>query len=193
MKRVKTVHDLLCKAYADLSVAHMRIDKEVSSPRGLREYLFGKYFRGERKPDALLKEEREKLEKGQICHYCEEPFPSGKGLQVEHILPISRGGLNKGENIVFACQSCNGSKGKKDFIAWALDYSDMGFPPIGLVRHYLKLVWEHCERNGLLEMDLVEAKKLPPKKVPFDWDSLKLGSSARPYPSNVSLRTWVNK
>ena len=192
MKRVKTVHDLLCKAYADLSVAHIRIEKEVPNPRGLRKMLFGEYCRGERKPAALMKEESEKMEKGQICHYCEKPFPSGKGLQAEHMLPISRGGPNKGENILFACQSCNGSKGNKDFIAWALN-SDMGFPPIGLIRHYLKLVWEYCDKNNLMEMDLVEAKELPVQEIPFDWNSLELGSSRCPYPANVSFREWVNK
>lgn len=134
------------------------------------------------------------MEKGQVCHYCEKPFPSGKGLQREHILPTSRGGLDKGENIIWACQSCNGSKGKwdKDFITWALS-SSMGFPPIGLIRHYLKLVWEYCEQNGLMEKDLAEVKKLPVKEIPFDWDSLKLGSSTCPYPANVSLREWTNK
>ena len=191
MKRVKTVHDLLCKAYADLTVAHTKIDKELFSPIGYRESTFGKYFRGERKPDALMKEEREKMEKGQICHYCEKPFPLGKGLEMDHMLPTSRGGQNKGDNIVFACRSCNSSKGNRDFIAWALN-SNMGFPPIGLIRHYLKLVWEHCEQNGLMEVDLVAAKELPIEETPFDWDSLKLGSSACPYPANVHLREWVS-
>ena len=192
MKKVKTVYDLLCKAYADLSVADTRIDKELTSPRGYREHTFSQYFQGKRKPDALMKEEREKMKKGQICHYCEKPFPSGKGLEMEHILPTSRGGPDKGENLVYACRSCNSSKKDKDFITWALN-SGLGFPPIGLIRHYLKLVWKHCEQNDWMKLDLVEAKDLPDQKVPFDWNSLKLGSSACPYPANVSRRQWVNK
>lgn len=69
----------------------------------------------------------------------------------------------------------------------------MGFPPIGLIRHYLKLVWEYCEQNGLMEEDLAEAEKLPADEIPFDWDSLKLGSSACPYPANVHERKWINQ
>ena len=191
MKRVKTVHDLLCKAYADLSVADTCIDKKLDNPTGYREHMFGKYFRGEHEPAPLMREEREKMEKGCICHYCEKPFPSGKGLEMEHILPTSRGGPNTGENLVYACRSCNSSKKDKDFIAWALN-SDLGFPPIELVRHYLKLVWEHCKENEWMEMDLVEARKLPIREVPFDWDSLKLGSSACPYPANVDRRKWAS-
>lgn len=192
MKKVRTVHDLLCKAYTDLSVADTRIDIELLNPTGYRESTFGKYFRGERKPDVLMKEEREKMKKGHICHYCEKPFPSDKGLEIEHMLPTSRGGPNKNENVVYACRSCNSKKNNRDFITWALD-SDLGFPPIGLIRHYLKLVWEYCEKNEWMEMDLTEAKKLPNQKVPFDWESLKLGSSACPYPANVSRRQWVNR
>ncbi|MCY3852096.1 MAG: HNH endonuclease [Gammaproteobacteria bacterium] len=197
MKKVKTVHDLLCKAYTDLSVADTRIDKEragkkLKNPVGYRESTFGEYFRGERKPAPLMKEEREKMRKGQMCHYCEKPFPSGKGLTAEHILPTDRGGPDRPGNIIWACQSCNSSKLNKDFIAWALG-SDMGFPPIGLIRHYLKLVWEFCGQNGLMEKDLAEVEKLPADEIPFDWDSLKLGSSACPYPANVHRRQWVNK
>lgn len=43
------------------------------------------------------------------CQYC----GSTKNLSVDHILPVSRGGLSTWENTVTACQPCNSKKGNK--------------------------------------------------------------------------------
>lgn len=44
------------------------------------------------------------------CQYCGDQ-PSRKDLTVDHILPRSRGGHTTWENVVTACQRCNGRKG----------------------------------------------------------------------------------
>lgn len=46
------------------------------------------------------------------CQYCGVQ-PSRKELTVDHILPRSRGGHTTWENVVAACQSCNGRKGSR--------------------------------------------------------------------------------
>ena len=51
---------------------------------------------------------------GQSCCYC---GTTGK-LSLEHIIPISRGGLHTLSNILWACKSCNSSKGNDTFIIW---------------------------------------------------------------------------
>ena len=51
---------------------------------------------------------------GQSCCYC---GTTGK-LSLEHIIPISRGGLHTLSNILWACRSCNSSKGNDTFIIW---------------------------------------------------------------------------
>lgn len=43
------------------------------------------------------------------CQYC----GSTKNLSIDHILPVSRGGLSTWENTTTACQSCNCKKGNK--------------------------------------------------------------------------------
>jgi 5-methylcytosine-specific restriction endonuclease McrA len=48
------------------------------------------------------------------CAYCGKP---GK-LTIDHIIPISRGGLNVIENIVPACQTCNFSKSASELRTW---------------------------------------------------------------------------
>ena len=47
------------------------------------------------------------------CHYCGarcEEF-----LEVEHVVPLSKGGSHTASNIVPACMPCNRSKGAKDY------------------------------------------------------------------------------
>jgi len=44
-----------------------------------------------------------------ICQYCGIGLPNSK-LQVEHVLPLSKGGGTTWENCVAACNSCNSTK-----------------------------------------------------------------------------------
>jgi 5-methylcytosine-specific restriction endonuclease McrA len=46
------------------------------------------------------------------CQYCGDQ-PPRKDLTVDHILPRSRGGHTTWENVVTACQRCNGRKGNR--------------------------------------------------------------------------------
>lgn len=52
------------------------------------------------------------------CHYCgEEVGYVGKDkFQVDHFIPLSRGGSNWASNIVIACPGCNAAKG--DQMPW---------------------------------------------------------------------------
>jgi 5-methylcytosine-specific restriction endonuclease McrA len=44
-----------------------------------------------------------------LCAYCLQPV----ALEVEHVLPISRGGRNDEDNLVAACRTCNARKGSR--------------------------------------------------------------------------------
>ena len=46
------------------------------------------------------------------CPYCKSSFKTAI-MEVEHILPLFRGGSHSAENITMACEKCNGSKGHK--------------------------------------------------------------------------------
>ncbi|MEB3333580.1 MAG: HNH endonuclease signature motif containing protein [Cyanobacteriota bacterium] len=50
---------------------------------------------------------------GRRCLYCGETSQS-----IDHIHPLSRGGLSVTENCVPACLSCNGKKGDRDVFLW---------------------------------------------------------------------------
>ena len=47
------------------------------------------------------------------CIYCGKPSES-----IDHILPLSRGGLSVTENCVPACLSCNGHKSDTEAFDW---------------------------------------------------------------------------
>ena len=46
------------------------------------------------------------------CQYCGRQ-PARKDLTVDHVTPRSRGGHTSWENVVAACQRCNGHKGNR--------------------------------------------------------------------------------
>jgi len=62
-------------------------------------------------PDQLW---RRWVEFGHACAYC----GSSGDLQIEHVVPISKGGEHHLGNIVPACQGCNLSKRSADVEAW---------------------------------------------------------------------------
>lgn len=45
------------------------------------------------------------------CAYCFEPPEDGKYLEIEHLVPLSKGGHHRIENVVPACPTCNKKKG----------------------------------------------------------------------------------
>ncbi len=46
------------------------------------------------------------------CQYCQER-PGVRGLNVDHVLPRSRGGQDTWENLVISCRECNLKKGRR--------------------------------------------------------------------------------
>ncbi len=56
------------------------------------------------------------LQKGK-CAYCRKKL--GTAYDVDHIIPLSRGGTNERKNIQITCPKCNGSKGAKHPIDFA--------------------------------------------------------------------------
>ena len=46
------------------------------------------------------------------CSYCHIIFPTN-GMNIDHIIPLSKGGLHSPENICRACSDCNRRKGCK--------------------------------------------------------------------------------
>lgn len=47
------------------------------------------------------------------CQICGKHMPDGVGLQIDHIIPISKGGKSVPSNLQVLCSKCNGKKSDK--------------------------------------------------------------------------------
>lgn len=86
---------------------------------------------------------------------------------MDHLIPKSANGPDDADNIVWACRSCNSSKGRRDVLRW-LD-SKGRTPSIFLLRRYLKLIARYCELADLLHTPLNETLT---HELPFDLSAL---------------------
>lgn len=67
------------------------------------------------------------------CAYC---LRTGERLQRDHVIPLSRGGLDVPTNVVPACASCNAAKGEMD---WRAFMAAHGFDPRLFLLRWLQL------------------------------------------------------
>ena len=52
-----------------------------------------------------------------VCKGCDTHFPF-KVMEVDHILPRSKGGTDHADNLQLLCTHCNKSKGSKTMAEW---------------------------------------------------------------------------
>ena len=56
---------------------------------------------------------------GGVCLYCGNSLGSVSTMEVDHIIPQSKGGSSSMPNLAGACRTCNRSKGTSSFVDWA--------------------------------------------------------------------------
>lgn len=59
----------------------------------------------------------EQLFKERYCRWCRSRL-NRKNFSIDHIIPLSRGGQHKPNNLAAACKKCNSSKGTKLLSEW---------------------------------------------------------------------------
>src|SRR5262249_54860385 len=95
-------------------------------------------LRGNLQLGSLLKDEKEKIAASGACCYC----GSALDLPLDHLIPQFKGGEHSADNLVVACRSCNSSKKALDLLEWMAKRGE--FPPLRLLRRYLKLAIRYC-------------------------------------------------
>jgi hypothetical protein len=142
---ITTVGELLHWSYANLAMAHSAITAKAEKYGRTQFMIRSRLYAGLNKQTMsigpLADDERLKMVLPQACCYC----GSRDYLSVDHLIPTKRGGANTGDNLVWACRSCNSSKCARDALEWLKEKNQ--FPPILLLRRYLKLAIEMAEKE----------------------------------------------
>lgn len=179
--KITTVGELLHWSYANLAMAHAAIttksDKYKQTHFIIRSRLYDGLRNDSMKIGPIADDERLKMILPQSCCYC----GSKEYLAADHLVPRKKGGAHSGDNLVWACRTCNSSKCAMDALEWLAKRQQ--FPPLLLLRRYLKLAIELSLKKDLMNMPLSEAPE-----VPFT-----LSAIPTKFPQPGELRLWVSE
>ncbi len=166
-QKIETVKEQIYYSYANLAMAHTAVDKKQDKYERFNLMIRARLFKGLKDGTMNMKsifdDEKIKLQTGQICNYC----GSNKQLSLDHIFPQKYGGKDNAENLIFACKTCNSSKGKKDLMEW-MNFKGQ-FLPLMIIRRYLKLTFIYCDNHNLLDKKIEDLKTM---ELPFKIDFL---------------------
>jgi hypothetical protein len=145
----------------------------------IRARLYSGLCKGSMKVGSYFKDEKSKLRAPAGCWYC----GGSDRLSADHVISRLRGGSDGGENLIYACRTCNSSKGSRDLLAWMASHGR--FPPLGVLRRYLKMAIAYCREQNLLAVPLADAEALK-TTLPFALDLI-----PHDYPSADQLCWWI--
>ncbi len=178
-QKIETVRELIYYSYANLAMAHTAVEKKQEKYEIFNFMIRAKLFKGLKDRTmnmrTIFDDEKIKLQTGQICNYC----GSTEKLALDHIFPQKYGGQDNAENLIFACRTCNSSKGKKDLVEWMIFRGQ--FLPLMVIRRYLKLTFKYCIENDLIDKQITELKGL---ELPF---KIELLPTSYPKPNLLTL------
>lgn len=161
-QKIETVRESIYYSYANLAMAHTAVEKRQENYEIFNFMIRAKLFKGLKDGTmnmrTIFDDEKIKLQTGQVCNYC----GSSEKLALDHIFPQRYGGQDNAENLIYACKSCNSSKGKKDLMEWMIFRGQ--FLPLMIIRRYLKLIYTYCGENQLLDKKIEELKEM---ELPF--------------------------
>ena len=184
-KKIGTVKEKIYWSYANLAMAHTAVDKKQEKYGRFNFMIRAKLFKGlidgTMNMRTIFDDEKIKLQTGQICNYC----GSSENLSFDHIFSQRFGGKDNAENLIFACKTCNSSKGKKDLMEW-MNFRGQ-FLPLMIIRRYIKLTFNYCLENNLMDKKIEELNGL---ELPFKIDLL---PTSYPNPNELILSIERNK
>ena len=174
-----TVGELLHWSYANLAMAHSAISANAEGYGRIQFMIRAKLYKGlnagTMNIGPLADDERLKMILPQACCYC----ASHEHLSIDHLIPTKKGGANSGENLVWACRTCNSSKCATDALDWLSRREQ--FPPLLLLRRYLKIAIELCRERDLMKTTIEDAPELP----------FSLAAVPLVFPKPSQLTMWV--
>ena len=179
MPEINTIGELLYWSYANLAMAHAAVTEKAEKYERTHFIIRARLYSGLKKQtmsiSSIVDDERLKMILPQACCYC----GSRDHLSADHLISRKRGGADTGDNIVWACRSCNSSKHAYDALEWFAERNQ--FPPLLLLRRYLKLVIEISRAKNFMDVAISMAPELP----------FALSAIPTQFPPPAELRLWV--
>lgn len=149
----ETCRELLDWSYANLAAYQLALQQDPPAYTKqcwmVRARLFKGLQSGSMIRQSIYLDERIKLSHMDQCACC---GVRGVPLTLDHLFPKMRKGSDSGDNLVYCCQSCNSSKGKKDYFSWVKEKGERINPEIA--QRYLKNAYRICEKLGLLNYSI---------------------------------------
>ena len=108
---VQTIEDEIFYEYAKL------ISRRVLKGKINYRFVYDRFKAlqsGDSTMSGTIREWQREQELPQECVFC----GSSENLQVDHLIPRSRGGLDSADNTVWSCSTCNISRGNKGIFQW---------------------------------------------------------------------------
>ena len=174
-KQPATVREQIAASYAMLGRAHAALKdgrtQYTKTDHMIHAKLKKRLVDGTMKMRSLYDDERTKMTEAQACCYC----GATSDLCLDHLIPRMRGGPDSPENLVTACRSCNSSKGGRDMLEW-MERKNR-FPPLLLLRRYIKVVAKYCEEQSEMEtaldsLDTVRDRPFDVRRLPIEFPPL---------------------
>lgn len=165
--KLHTIGEVLYWAYANLAMAHSAItdgsEKYSAKHYAIRSKLFKGLLSGDMDIKSFFDDERLKMILPQACCYC----GSTAYLAADHVLPRKKGGKDIGENLIWACRTCNSSKSDTDMLEWLTRNNK--FPSVLLYRRYLKILIVYARTTEIVNQPIVATEKNP---YPFNLQAI---------------------
>lgn len=178
-QQIVIVRDLIYYSYANLAMAQTALEKRQEKYGTFNFMIRAKLFKGLKDGSmnvrTIFDDEKIKLQTGQFCNYC----GANENLALDHIFPQKFGGQDVAENLIYACRTCNSSKGKRDLMEWT--NAQGRFLPLMVLRRYLKLILKYCIENRLIDSQIDELRQM---QLPFKIDLL---PTSFPKPNTLKL------
>ncbi len=98
------------------------------------------------------------------CGYCGKSLV-GQDFEIEHIIPVSKGGRNSNDNLAVVCPNCNRAKSEKHPARFALET----VARLGITTPLLQRILDYFDEQPRVQKSLFgDDKRLPPGE-PYQW------------------------
>lgn len=112
IEKFKIYNKEYCSAHKEEAIERVRRYRETPKGKSSKKNYEHKRRTEKRKGDVSTNQLLELIEKSSECYWCKESL-SDKVTHIDHLVPLSRGGLHTISNLRVTCSKCNLKKGNK--------------------------------------------------------------------------------